>query len=171
MDRVTRSGLLACPDTEFERFVEAVEEAIGLHGKIQSRKHDWLQRGLGDLLANRGDDWNRLSNDTHELLKQWTHLLGAGNREPDYEVPGTVSRSQLRADALDLADYFEKGGKTFLSLVRKEPVGRTRYLWKKSRVNGRLCDCPERLSELVRVLSVRVEWMSWFELSGSVGSS
>lgn len=152
MDRVTRSGLLACPDTEFERFVEAVEEAIGLHGKIQSRKHDWLQRGLGDLLANRGDDWNRLSNDTHELLKQWTHLLGAGNREPDYEVPGTVSRSQLRADALDLADYFEKGGKTFLSLVRKEPVGRTRYLWKKSRVNGRLCDCPERLSELVRVL-------------------
>jgi REase_MTES_1575/AAA domain len=131
---------------------------------ILSRPVSWLPSALKSFLAGQDQSLRQL----HELSGQ--HLKGLTERAQlshsiTIQVPSTVDRRKLRADATDLCGHLKKGGSLGWGPIRKVVVKRALYIVNEVQVNGRACKTPQVLEELLLRLEVEstisLLWDAW----------
>lgn len=131
---------------------------------ILSRPVSWLPSALKSFLAGQDRSLRQL----HELSGQ--HLKGLTERAQishsiTIEVPSTVDRRKLRADATDLCRHLKAGGSLGWGPFRKDVVKRALYIVNEVRVNGRACKALQVLEELLLRLEVEstinLLWDAW----------
>jgi len=131
---------------------------------VFNRPVSWLPTALKSFLAGQDRSLRQL----HELSGQ--HLKGLAERAQlshsiSIEVPSTIDRRKLRADATDLSSHLKAGGSLGWGPLRKDVVKQAHYIIKEVRVNGRACKTPQVLEELLLRLEVEstisLLWDAW----------
>jgi superfamily I DNA/RNA helicase/very-short-patch-repair endonuclease len=131
---------------------------------IVNRPLSWLQSALRSFLAGQDLSLRQLQELSGQHLKglteraQLAHLI-------TIEIPSTIDRRKLRADATDFCDHLKRGGSLGWGPFRKAVVKQALYIINEARVNGRPCKTPQALEELLLRLEVEstisLLWDAW----------
>ena len=117
-----------------------------------TRRFDWIEQAISDMLCENDTPWKEL----RDFLKN--HLAGlrenAGiSQTLDVNFPSSLNRKKLLADARDLLDHIQTGGRSGWKFIAPKLVKQTRYITKEVSINGRLCSTEDILILLITYLN------------------
>ena len=120
---------------------------------LKNRPHPWVQKATHHMLTNQENPWRELQNISRR------HLEAIGDqveRVSEMKISGLARRDRVvvHADAKALLEHLEAGGGLGIGPLRPKVVRQGLYLVTNVRVNGRCCDTPQRLRELLQWLQV-----------------
>lgn len=143
-----------------------VRDFESLVGHIQS----WIKDAAREILADQDRHWRELL----EVTQTHLNILADRVRWADGIQVSETGRDPrvVRSDAEVLLAHLEKGGKLGWGLFRPKPVKQGLYLIQEVRVDGRLCDRPEVLRDLIsylevreRIEALRAQWSEYVQIS------
>jgi very-short-patch-repair endonuclease len=105
---------------------------------------DLTETIFADLLAGRGDRWNRLESEAQDLLNKTVELIGKVG-EITVELPNDLYHDKLRTDVQRLLVHLEQGGRRGISIFSPQLVKETRYVSDLCRVDGQKAHSVEQL--------------------------
>ena len=125
-----------------------LQRLISLIEQVDRRPLSWTGTALKQILGDFERTWRQLHEDTSiatKSLAESARWLDANPITPH----STSDLSTLHADANDLFDHFEAGGRWGFGPFRTDVVKRARYI-RHLKVGGRPCDTTNAMSDLVR---------------------
>lgn len=154
-----------------ERASRALRELMAAVGTVLRRPTNWIPNAVHSFMSDQDKPLRELRESTGK------HLSGLTERArivhaTSIELPATVDRRKLRADATDLHEHLKSGGSLGWGPFRKDIVKRALYLTIEVRVNGRACKTVEVLHQLLQRLEVEytlnLAWDAWGGLAERV---
>ena len=131
------------PENNIKSLHKSISDLVAARGSIRSR-FAWIQQAVPDVLAGNDTPWKSL----HAFMDG--HLSSLEEKTTvaqtlDVQFPEYIDRQKLRADALDLRNHLEAGGRMGWKLFAPQVVRQNRYITNEVKVNGR-CEKPRTLT-------------------------
>jgi len=151
------------PEEKLQLLRESISALIAEVGGIKKR-FPWIPQATTDILSDNDTPWKQL----RDFMK--THLQGLRDKAivvqtVQVDLPASLDRKKLQADAHDLLVHLEEGKGLGLGPIAPKVVKRTSYIKKQVRINGRECSKPEDLRLLAAYLDANDEveqlWSVW----------
>jgi hypothetical protein len=141
-------ALMALTESERAMLFQGVARCLDKLNHLQACKLRWLDAAIRDALLNRDKPWRELLAIT---AKHITALESAAESISEMEVTGLdgMNIQKVIADAENLQDHLALGGKFGIGPFRAKAVKNGMYLTEQVFVNGRRCDTPEVLENLL----------------------
>jgi len=144
--------LVGQPDVA-ERLQSACREWLAIHDDFSART-DWRQQALAAVTTGQSAVWQSLEETTRQAV---TAIEQIDPEFYDCEIDSDEAAEQLLPDAEALFRHLDGGGGFGFGPFRASIVRRTRHLWERTRVDGRLCHDRATLSALIENLRFRVK--------------
>ncbi len=123
----------------------------------------WQTSALRDILAGNFATWNELFRRSQELIRGLAERAATADR-CEASLP-EVHQREIESGAQRLLEYLEQGKSLGFGPFRSKIVRECRQIWQNTRVNGKKCDTPENLRELLEYLStlrtIDTLWKYW----------
>ncbi|MGR3302055.1 MAG: AAA domain-containing protein [Candidatus Scalindua sp.] len=157
---------LALLEVDVRRRVHALGSITQLRMAIDEglrRPFDWLEKAVYDMLADQDQPLRSI----HEVSKtRMEGLAQKAQKVDDYHFDFTdIDKVKVLADAQDLYEYLKSGGKIGGWLFKNKLIGRTKYLWDATFIDGRKCNNVTSLEKILDVLDVdkriNLLWKDW----------
>jgi very-short-patch-repair endonuclease len=143
-----------------EKLPEEIRGALGVSvhaliaavGTIKER-FAWVSQAVTDMLSDNDTPWKELHSFMASHLENLREKANIAQTS-DVSFSEGTDRKKLRADAMDLLDHLQRGGRLGWKCFAPQVVKRTRYIMKEVKINGRLCSTREALTLLTTYLEV-----------------
>lgn len=153
---------------------ESLKTLIFAIDGIKKRPLSWIPQAIREVLTDHEQPWLTLYDTTKNSLEDVKKKIGLVDSMSVF-LPDDVNYHQIMADAEDLLNYLNTGGRLGWWVFRNKIVKRTIYITKTVKVNGRSCDNPQLLSNLVDFLYVQKAlekiWSHWCAFAKPVKAS
>jgi very-short-patch-repair endonuclease len=165
--------LASAPPDQRKMLVERLSDLRTTYEPLARHMQSWVGQAALQILTDQDRAWRELLTATRE------HLAVIGNRArwaSEFHISGLGERQRavVKAQAAALMHHLEAGGRLgfgpFRPPFRPKVVAECRYLIKEVRVDGQLCDTPERLKSLLewleiaeRITALRRRWSPHIE--------
>ncbi|RJQ46748.1 MAG: DUF559 domain-containing protein [Nitrospiraceae bacterium] len=153
---------------------ESLKDLIVAISDIRNRALPWIHRAVEEVLSEHQQTWQTLFDTTKKYLDDIQGKI----KEVDMlsvSLPVNTDCQQVKADAEDLFKYLNSGGKLGWWIFRNKIVKRTCYIIKSVRINGRPCDNPNLLSDLICYFHIKntleIIWNNWGNLTEPLKTS
>ncbi|MBI4589117.1 MAG: ATP-binding protein [Candidatus Rokubacteria bacterium] len=115
---------------------------------LLGRGERWIGEAARQILSGRSRPWAELASETRRHLIQ---AAEKARRASGRRIVGlnTQDRALAKQHAIVLLKHFESGGSLWFSLLLPRSVREARYLAKSVTVDGRRCDRPLPLRQLI----------------------
>lgn len=141
---------------------------------IRKRPLSWIPQAISAVLTDHEQPWQTLYETTKKSLEDVKQKIDVVN-SISLLLPDDVNYQQILADAEDLLTHLNMGGKLGWWVFRNKLVKRTVYIARTVKINGRSCDNPQLLSNLVDYLYVQKAlesiWSHWRTYADPVEAS
>lgn len=158
--------LPALDRTQLQQILQIAQQETQLAGRIAERQSPWTDRARQEIGTGRGLPWRSLAEATAKAVESLTDCDDLVS-ETDLELPVSISREKLLADASGLLAHLESGGIFGFWPFRRRVVKRCAYVWRDCRFAGKPCNSPDVLKSLVGYLQTRkslnLAWQEWAE--------
>jgi very-short-patch-repair endonuclease len=147
-----------------------------LDARANVLKHNqlWIPKAVNDILDEHDRSWQELLNTSQNYLRGLIELARKAD-DRQISLPQGYERSVVTADARSLLTHFTNGGSLGLPLFRPKPVKDNWYIINETFVNGKRCNNPRLIRELLETLTVdyRIEklWSLWSPYTKKVAGS
>ena len=153
-------------EVEIEKRRSALSSVTELRKAIDEgtrRSFHWLEQAVNDMLSDHDQPLRRLHDITRSRLNG---LSEKAQIVDDYQVKlPDMDNAQLQADAEDLMSHLKSGKTIHAWPFQPKVIKKTKYLWKESYIDGRLCDNIITLEKLLELLDVEKRmsqlWSDW----------
>jgi REase_MTES_1575/AAA domain len=141
-------ALMALTEPERALLFQGVARCLDKLNTLHALKLRWLDAAVRDALINRDKPWRDLAAITAKHIKA---LESAAEKISEMEITGLegMNIQKVLADAENLQDHLALGGKLGIGPFRAKAVKNGLYLTEQVFVNGRRCDNPEVLEDLL----------------------
>jgi len=158
-------ALRSLTDTGLEDLRKSLADLIAAKSSIKGR-FAWIQQAASEVLAGNDTAWEGLytflTGHLNGLEKQAIIVQTLDIRYPEY-----IDRKKLLADARELQEHVDTGGKMGWGMLAPKVARQNRYITKEVKINGRLCKTSEQIKSLINYLDVvdKIE-LSWSAFQG-----
>ena len=135
-------------ETDRSELAAGLQRLISLIEQVARRPLSWSETALKQILADFERTWRQLHEDTSIAAKSLAESARWLDDNP-ITPHSTSDLSTLHADASDLLDHFEAGGRWGFGPFRTDVVKRARYI-RRLKIGGRPCDTTNAMNDLVR---------------------
>ena len=153
------------PEDRVGALRKSISDLIAAIGSVKTR-FTWIPQATSDILTGNDMPWKTLRDfmaDHLNGLKEDAFVA----QSIDVKFPDSLDRKKLRADARELLEHLERGGKLGWKFLAPKVVRRNSYILKEVLVEGQLCSTLENLKLLLTYLDVldEIERL-WVALEG-----
>jgi very-short-patch-repair endonuclease len=156
--------LRTAPAATRTRLANTLREYLGAMTRARSRDLPWVSVAIKEVVTGHETPWKSLQETSVRCLaglRRRAELADARS----IRFPAEADREKLLQDARDLLAHLNAGGRLGWWRLRPKVVKRTLYLVREVPVNGRPCDSPQPLRELIEQLEVDKQldnlWSQW----------
>lgn len=142
----------ANPETR-EALKDRLDDLLKSFGNVARHIEPWTEKAGFEIMADKDRHWRELLLITREHLEtigecaRWAgELTVTGLCDKDHKM--------VQSDAKALLSHLKKGGRIGWGPFRSKVVKRTLYLLKEIRVDGKLCNNPRELEDLLAYLDI-----------------
>lgn len=176
-DKSKADSLTQYSNEKIERLRHALVALQSLKNRVIASPQRWVGNAIRDILSGTTAPWYELAKSTREVTALIAELVDKVDKT-SVEIREDQNPVAVLRDATVLRDHMLQGGKLGWGPFRARVVKERIYLLKGARVNGKVCKTADQLTELVHVLTVRIEcekaWQLWMTLTershGSYGN-
>ncbi len=141
------------PDDDISSLRSSISALIAARGSIKNR-FAWVPQAVSDILTDNDTPWKELHDSVVTHLSS-LHEKATVTQTANVEFSNSLNRKILRANAHDLLEHLQKGGKVGRGPFAPQVVKRTRYIRDRVQINGRPCSqTKENLRLLVAYLGL-----------------
>lgn len=121
--------------------------------RFRRQSDSWVVSAVEDVLVGRDGGWVEIKEATNRAIQTIGEVAKATS---EYRLSGINGhdRQVVRGHAMTLLAHLEAGKGRGIPGLRPRPIKEGDYLLKQVRVNGRLCDQPQVLRELIAWIDV-----------------
>jgi len=161
-------------DEELDSLKIAIEECFKSLSGIDIYGDNWIDTAIDNIIHDNSGYLEELSETTNDILLD---LLKEA-READkfkLDIPGNRNLSIVLANATELLEHIQKGGRLGFLFMRPKAVRNAVYLIKETHVNGQKCNNIETLNKLIKCIQVDLTidrvWNYWEEFTNRISGN
>lgn len=165
--RVTRPSFSSMRPAGEERRREvavALRRFLAAVRTVRATQFAWVPEAVTAVLTGQDRSWQELHSASAKYLEGLLERAYAAEAR-SIHVPVEIERPKLLEDARELHRHLAAGGGLGWWVFRNEVVKRTLYLVEGVTLNGRPCDNPRALEELIGHTQTETEidrcWWTW----------
>jgi very-short-patch-repair endonuclease len=143
------------PEDSLFALHKAVSALMTARGSINKR-FNWVEQAILEVLGGNDTPWNNLC----ELLNKYMDGLEQKvnvAQTLEIQISGNPDRRKLKTDASDLLKHLNSGGGMGWMFMAAKVVRQSRYITDEVKVNGQLCNTPDKLQMLITYLEAADE--------------